>query len=230
MKTRAPYPSPVSRYRPSNTACRSLSEKKNIFIAFLGVLSFSKTFNFCRYFEVFSGKKLFFGPMSQVWVPPPGPSFELSSIFLVPPTKLTILYLSIKTWAPYPSRISRYGPSNRACRSLSEKKNIFIAFLGVLNVSKTFNFWPVLEGFFGEKIIFFGPRPQVWVPSPGPAFELSAICLARPTKPTTLYFSVNKRTPYPSPLSRYRPSNRACQSLSENNNIFYRISRRIKRF
>ena len=158
--------------------------------------------------------------MSQVWVPPPGPSFELSSIFWVPPTKLTILYLSIKTGAPYPSRISRYGPSNRACRSPSEKKNIFIAFLGVLNVSKTFNFWPVLEGFFGEKIIFFGPRPQVWVPSPGPAFELSAICLARPTKPTTLYFSVNKRTPYPSPLSRYRPSNRACRSLSEKKNIF----------
>ena len=148
-------------------------------------------------------------------MPPPFPAFELSSIFLALPTKLTTLYFSMKTRAPYPSPISRYKPSNRACRSLSEKKNIFIAFLGVLNVSKTFNFRRYLKVFYGKKIFFFIPRPQVWVPPPGPSFELSSIFLARPTKPAAVDFSVKHGPPTPSPSRDIDPQTGGVSHFSE---------------
>ena len=54
-------------------------------------------------------------------MPPPGPPFELSSIFFDLPTKPTAVDFWVKKWTPYPSPISRYSAPNRVYRSLFGK-------------------------------------------------------------------------------------------------------------
>ena len=84
-------------------------------------------------------------------MPPPGPSFELSSTFLAYPTKPATLYFMKKTLRLYPSPVARYGPPNRGFGHVSENKIFFFAFLRVLNVFETFNFRRYLDVFFGKK-------------------------------------------------------------------------------
>ena len=128
---------------------------------------------------------------------------QLPSIFGEERGPLVLPFLEI--WTPKQGVPVTFG----------KEKYFFFAFLGVLNVSKTFNFCRYLKVFYGKKIFFFIPRPQVWVPPPGPSFELSSIFLARPTKPAAVDFSVKHGPPTPSPSRDIDPQTGGVSHFSE---------------